>query len=137
MAGYYLELATAVRTKSTNPATIPNNSPAIHSHVVCNQRSNPAPISQPTTVAAGSTNANWLILPACTQKFFLGGSSSGKEIYPNFSDQFTAWMNRSGKIPIATVANAVMASATFMPRLMFSRSLLAASRMNIALATFR
>jgi hypothetical protein len=57
--------------------------------------------------------------------------------YPNLSDQFTASMKRSGKIPITTVANAVTASATFIPRLMCNRSLLAASRMNIALATRR
>jgi hypothetical protein len=135
-----LELAIAVRIKSTNPATIPSTSPTTESQDVCNQRSNPTPTSQPTTVAAGNTNASWLICPACTQKLFFGGSFSGKETsedHPNFNDQFTACMKCSGKIPMMTVARAVTPRATFIPRLIESRSLFTASRMNIALATRR
>src|SRR5450432_3968237 len=50
--------AEAVRISSTNPAMIPRRRPTMYSQVVCSQRSQAVPISQPIKVAAGKTMAS-------------------------------------------------------------------------------
>ena len=59
VAGKTHRFLVAVLTKSTNPATTPRINPTMYSHVVCSQRSKPAPIAQPITVANGNMTARW------------------------------------------------------------------------------
>ena len=69
----------AVLINSTNPAAMPSNNPTRYNHVVCSHLSSPNPMSQPTAVAAGKMNANWLYRANCTQKLSLSRELGGED----------------------------------------------------------